>query len=155
MEINFRKLVDRQVLHCVRSDDSQTWVSVQPFTIRHDFMHLAAETELEWRNGFFGLIARGWDIEDFSRSSLPDCTKPTIPEDALRMEHLVGILDNDCDQAFGVFSEMLASSCTGAGLVIPHVSAAQFITIIGRHKHLVKAWDELPKGASLTFSFPL
>ena len=155
MKISFRKLADRQVLHCVRNDHSQTWVSVQAFTVRHDFMHLAAETELEWHNGFFGLIATGWNIEDFSRSSVPDCAKPTIPEDALRMEHLVGILDNSCDQAFGVFSEMLALSCTGARLVTPHVSAAQFIRIIGRYKQLVKARDELPRGASLTFSFPL
>jgi hypothetical protein len=130
-------------------------VSVQPFTIHHDFVHLAAETELEWRNGFFGLIAGGWDIEDFSRNSLPYQSKPKIPEDALRMEHLVGILDKSYDLAFGVFSEMLESSCTGAGLVTPHVSAAQYIKIIRCHKQLIKSWVELPNGASLTFSFPL
>ncbi len=56
------------VLQCERDDGSATWQRQQGRHARffplHDLTHYAVETRLGFRQGFFGLIAAGWDIED-------------------------------------------------------------------------------------------
>lgn len=81
------------VLNCVRSDGSVAWQrndgSRGRFFPLHDLTHYAVETSLGAEDGFYGLIARGWDIRDTTgkgaRGALPDAT--------IAIEHLVGLLD--------------------------------------------------------------
>ncbi|MFN2475248.1 MAG: hypothetical protein ABR526_02765 [Chthoniobacterales bacterium] len=82
------------VLKCVRRDGSVTWQrNEQPrarFFPLHDLTHYAVESVLAAADdGFYGLIARGWDIPETTgkgaRGALPDAT--------IAIEHLVGLLD--------------------------------------------------------------
>jgi hypothetical protein len=55
---------------CTRADGSITWqrqsgkhgVVFPP----HDITHYAVETALGYRDGFFGLLSRGWSMEDIA-----------------------------------------------------------------------------------------
>jgi hypothetical protein len=53
----------------------------------HDLMHYAVETTFPVREGFFGLLARGWDIAAFSDHDDPRYR--TMPAEAVVVERLV------------------------------------------------------------------
>src|SRR5688572_21044751 len=83
----------RAVLRVVRADGSSTWqvhdgpqAAFFPF---HDLTHLAVETVLGTRDGFYGLLADGWDIADTGGRG----ARGPLPPEALLVEHLVGLLD--------------------------------------------------------------
>jgi len=81
------------VLHCIRSDGSETFQHQRgrraAFFPLHDLTHLSVESILGFRRGFFGLIADGWDIEDTGGKGL----RGALPEEAVAVEHLVGSFD--------------------------------------------------------------
>lgn len=82
-------------LACVRADGSTTWQrqdgQLGAFFPPHDLTHYAIETVLGYRNAFYGLIADGWEISDFS-TPFP---RGKLPREAREVEALVGALDVD------------------------------------------------------------
>lgn len=80
-------------LTCVRADDSRTWqrqVGGQGAALpAHDLTHYAVETALGYQQGFYGLIADGWEIGDFAA---PYACGP-IPREAREAELVVGVFD--------------------------------------------------------------
>ena len=54
-------------LSCLRSDGSRTWAKEHPFFPLHDLRHYAVESVLGFDEAFFGLIAAGWEIDDFAK----------------------------------------------------------------------------------------
>jgi hypothetical protein len=50
--------------------------------------HYAVESELKVPDGFFGLLAQGWDITDFG---VPE-KRALMPLEALWVEHVVGVI---------------------------------------------------------------
>jgi hypothetical protein len=56
------------LLRCTRADGSVTWQKQSErhavHFIHHDLTHFAVETTLGYTQGFFGLVAAGWNIED-------------------------------------------------------------------------------------------
>ena len=52
-------------LTCTRSDGSCTWQRLYPNFVVHDLCHYATESLLGLREGFLGLLAQGWDLQDF------------------------------------------------------------------------------------------
>lgn len=91
LQILFAKAKDptaQDVLTCVRSDGSRTWSRLDAVFPIHDMTHYAVETELNAKDGFFGLLAQGWDITDFG---IPE-KRAKMPLEALWIEHVVGIV---------------------------------------------------------------
>jgi hypothetical protein len=92
--IRIKKSADgRSALSCQRRDGSivyqrQTAAQAGFFT-RHDLTHYAVETVLHHRKGFYGLLADGWDFEDFSSK----WDKRKYPADADPSELIVGFFD--------------------------------------------------------------
>ena len=56
-------------LSCTRPDGSVTWQRQEGthgrFFPLHDLTHYAVETVLGYQNGFYGMVARGWNMTDF------------------------------------------------------------------------------------------
>jgi hypothetical protein len=81
------------VLRCARADGSVTWQRQHgpraSFFPLHDLAHYAVETELKFRDGFYGLIAQGWDIDETTGKT----ARGPPPSEAVVVEHLVGLLD--------------------------------------------------------------
>jgi hypothetical protein len=81
------------VLTCERADGSVTWQrqegSLGMVFPSHDLTHYAVETALGYDQGFFGLVADGWDISDFASP----WSRGPIPAQALEVELMVGLLD--------------------------------------------------------------
>src|SRR5262245_18035 len=102
-------------LACVRSDGTRTWSRLHPFFPEHDLTHYAVESVLAFNEAFFGLIASGWDIEDFNRPS----TAERIPAQALLAEQIVGLFDVERGQGARLstqdFNTLLAEKGNASG----------------------------------------
>lgn len=90
MLIRFSRPKGTPVLTCVRGDGSSTYSKSAhgDFFGPHDLMHYAVETTLGLREGFFGLIAAGWTIEQFAERG----AAARLPAEALLAEQIVNLL---------------------------------------------------------------
>ena len=71
MKIQFKKENHKpSILTCTRTDGSTTWVKMYPGFEAHDLGHYAVETVLKFENAFYGMIAKGSNIEDFEMPSI-------------------------------------------------------------------------------------
>ena len=96
LRIEITKLADGAgVLCCRREDGSSTWQRQTrqraPHFARHDLTHYAVETALGYNQGFFGLIAAGWDVEETTGKG----ARGALPAEALEVERLVGLFDTE------------------------------------------------------------
>ncbi|MGI8432294.1 MAG: hypothetical protein ACR2MW_08405 [Chthoniobacterales bacterium] len=89
------------VLTAIRADGSSTLQrQLGPrgqFFPTHDLTHYAVETVLGYREGFFGLIAEGWEISDFA----PPFPRGSIPSKAREVEIVVSLIDTGRPDAAG------------------------------------------------------
>src|SRR5205823_4660298 len=129
-------------LSCTRSDGTVTWQRQQGaqarFFPRHDLTHFAVETVLGHRRGFYGLVAEGWDLDDFGTP----WPRGPIPAGADPAELIVGFLD--AERASGVewpaaeLTEMAAQFYAANGLAgaPPVLTEAQLARVRARMQEL-------------------
>lgn len=143
---------------CERADGTTTWQRYTghqaAFFPLHDLTHLAAETTLAVRRGFFGLVAEGWGIGDFA----PPWPRGPLPTEAARMEVLVGFLDAERAGGerwdAGAFNTNGDQHCAEKGIAPwSPVSEAALAAIRKRRSELFTRWDALPHGESLVVTF--
>jgi hypothetical protein len=143
-------------LACIRADGSRTWGREHPFLPLHDLTHCAVESVLDFDQAFFGLIAAGWDIDDFAKPG----AAARMPLQALVAEHIVGVLDREralpTPMTAAAVSDAVAAS-------LPMSDRARFQPItdpqlarIRAFRHALEArWLGLPPGATLEIEFPV
>jgi hypothetical protein len=96
LTIRFKRHPDHTAsLTCVRRDGTTTWQR-QRGTLGavfppHDLTHYAVEQSLGYCQGFYGLIADGWNIADFAKP----WPRGGIPEEAREVELIVGFFDTE------------------------------------------------------------
>lgn len=135
-------------LTCVRDDGSVTWTHLYSGFVHHDFAHYVIETTLGFENAFFGLVAKGWDIPDFSE---PKSTRPfKIPEEAINTEPIVALLQADLweggTEQDGIFQNHSASLSVS-------VPDEQLEVMRQRLCKLLQRWKDLQPGESMTLQF--
>jgi len=95
LQIAFKKHQNKpNTLSCTRKDGSQTWSKIHPGLAIHDLIHYAVETTLDFQNAFYGLLAQGYNIEDFAlpRAERPIALLPkNLPFEAFYTEFVVGL----------------------------------------------------------------
>jgi hypothetical protein len=142
-------------LACVRDDGSRTWGREHPFFPLHDLTHCIVESVLGFDEAFFGLIAAGWDIDDFAKPG----ASPKLPPQALLAEHIVGVLDRERALSHPMTATEV-NEAVGASLTLAHASyqpitEAQLATAREWRRALEARWHGLPLGATLEITFPL
>lgn len=139
-------------LRCRRRDGSETWQDqagrhAGSFAF-HDLRHYAVEAVLGVRDGFYGLIADGWDIDDTTGKGM----RGPLPIDALVCEELVGLLDRE---RVGGGSAMSAAEVNAHLAQRLGVRTAQAVTgaQLDQIRHLAAElhdrWSALPAGDTL------
>ena len=82
-------------LSCVRANGTSSWQrhrgSSGAFFPLHDLTHYAVETTLHVSGAFYGLLADGWELDDFG----PPWPRGPLPPLALNIELIVGFLDTE------------------------------------------------------------
>ncbi|HET6228779.1 MAG TPA: hypothetical protein VFE05_01800 [Longimicrobiaceae bacterium] len=148
------------VLRCERADGSATWQRQEGAHARffplHDLAHYAAETELGFRDGFYGLIARGWDIAETTGKT----ARGPLPPEAVAVEHLVGTLDGEratgAEWPAGDFNVHAAEFASSRGLPAPRaLTDDELARVRARMRELHARWAALPGGATLELPFDL
>lgn len=142
-------------LVCVRSDGTQTWGKVARFFPVHDLTHYAVESVLGFKEAFFGLLASGWNIDDFAARGVA----ARLPAEAVWAESIVGLLDLErgtgTEWTAEEFNTALAESLRGQGRPgFRPVAADELARTRALRNDLQARWEGLPPGESLQVSFP-
>ena len=151
MLIRFKKgknqhLHKPDTLTCIRDDGSVTWTHIHRVFVQHDFAHYVVETTLGFQNAFFGLVAKGYNIPDFS---LPKSERPfNIPEEAVSAEPIVALLQMELWESFPdpllkPDSEELPANIT----------SKQIETMRKHLRNLLQQWNDLMPGEALILHF--
>jgi CheY-like chemotaxis protein len=146
------------VLRCTRADGSVTWQHQRGQQARffplHDLTHFAVESTLGAADGFFGLIARGWDISETTGKG----ARGALPPGALYIENLVGLLERagigraplDAGELNAELARLVAH---GRLTHAPAVTAAQLAALRSSVEALHQRWASLDDGGTLALSF--
>jgi hypothetical protein len=146
-------------LTCRRPDGSVTWqrqLGQQGlFFPLHDLTHYAVETVLGYTQGFYGLVADGWDFEDFDKA----WPRGRLPDQALLVEFIVGFLD--IERASGAESSAAELYEGAANYSRQHgvdihcaLTDGDLRRIREARGKLFAQWATLPEGESLGLRFP-
>ena len=154
LQISLKKISAQQAsLQCRRPDGSVTWSRVHPFYPTHDLSHFAVETALGLRQGFFGLIAGGWELADFIQRSVA----AQLPTEAFWAECAVGVtelLTGTGSMALADWQAALDQSVAGQDLpAFRRVTEAEYATLTATRAALLRRWAALPVGGTLTLEF--
>jgi hypothetical protein len=154
-----RRTDDGTVLRCVRDDGSVSWQHQRGARARffplHDLAHYAVETTLGARQGFYGLVAAGWEIDDTTGKG----ARGPLPEEALAIENLVGLLDRErASGATWTAVEMndaaTLHATTHGHPIPPPVDDATLARIRERTRELHARWMAVEPGETLELVFP-
>ena len=141
-------------LTCIRDDGSVTWTHLHRGFVQHDFAHYVVETTLgNLENAFFGLVAKGYDIPDFSEPKAE--RRFELPEEAIETEQIVALLHADLlenleysGDSDGIFQDHRASLPVG-------ITDAQLEVMRQELRGLLGRWHDLQPGESMTLQFKL
>jgi len=159
LHIRLKKRADgSSAQSCTRVDGTATWQNLREgqaaFFTRHDLTHIAVETVLRHRLGFYGLLASGWNFSDFSS----DWPRGRIPANADPSELLVGLLD--AEHASGTrwsaiqFNEFVVQFFKSHGAAATSaITEKQLADIRAMLCDLLAQWATVPAGESLELSF--
>jgi len=155
MNIRFTKGNDKpNTLTCIRADGSSTWANLGKMPVGHDLTHYAVETTLGLQNSFFGLLAKGYSIQDFA---LPKEQRTiVVPAEAKQTEFVVGLLQAELSDGAPnpEFFAVLDNACRNANLPLPrHRNPRQLDAIRTRIRELLLQWRSVPPGGALELEF--
>ena len=153
MRVEIAKRADGAgVLRCTREDGSVTWQKQSERLARHfslhDLTHLAVETTLGIRRGFFGLIAEGWEIDDTTGKG----ARGPLPPEAGFAESMVGFFD--AERASG-HEWTLAQVQEFGGPGAQRLTEADLAAVRARRAELFAQWAAVRVGEVLELRFEL
>jgi hypothetical protein len=144
----------------VRSDGTTTWQRQRgkqaAFFPRHDLTHFAVESTLQLRQGFFGLMAAGWDFSDFG-SPWP---RGQLPADGNIAELIVAAFDLERSSGERASAERIngdiAEHCAEKGLPAwAPLTEDDLARIRQKRADLFAKWEATPPGETLELRFDL
>jgi hypothetical protein len=146
-------------LTCERADGSVTWQrqegSIGMVFPSHDLTHYAVETALGYDHGFFGLVADGWDLSDFSAP----WSRGPIPAEALEVELIVGLLDMqrlmnaDWTAAELLEQGQLYVASRGKNARLPELTDEMFARVLDARRAVFSRYAAIAPGETLELVF--
>jgi hypothetical protein len=150
----------RTSLSCARSDGTVTWQRQEgkqaAFFPKHDLTHCAVESVLEERQGFYGLVAAGWDFSDFGTP----WPRGKLPADANVSELIVGFFDLErstgTTESASELNRKIAEYCAAHGLSSRRELTEEDLTRVReRRAELFAKWDSVQPGDALEIPFEM
>lgn len=148
----------RTALSCTRADGTVTWQRQEgqqaAFFPKHDLTHCAVEAVLGLSQGFYGLVAAGWDFSDFG-SPWP---RGRLPVEANISEMIVGFFDierstGEMDAASEI-NRKIAEYCAERGVpAVRELTDDDLAAVRDRRRELFAKWDAVQPGEALEIPF--
>jgi len=155
-----KRIVKPTVLECIREDGSSTWSKLHQGTVSHDIAHYAVETVLGFTKAFYGIIASGFNIDDFElpKNERPEALKPSqLDASALQTEHIVNLLQVEFFNS-GENQDFIAELTTILSenhIPFPeNLNSKTLKSIRTLFSNLLQQWNSLDEGEFLELSFP-
>lgn len=139
---------------CIREDGTTSGMRSSAFFVRHDLTHYAVETVLKLGEGFYGLVASGWDISSFEEREPGSRKSRKLPPQALFAEFLVGTLDLETFPGMVSNEDLrgnLMANCGNLGVPMP--TDEQLERIRKEKARLLEVWAQASPGEVLELSF--
>jgi hypothetical protein len=159
LRIEFRRDRRKQdTLHCFRADGSVTWTKLYPDFAIHDLAHYAVESVLGFTEAFYGILARGYGIEEFEapRAERPAALQPDrLSAQALQTEHLVNLLLTELNYGGPLpdFLTQLSIALAQQDLPpVPDLTEERLAQIRECFQELHVAWARLADGEKITLT---
>lgn len=150
-----KKLGKQSILKIIRDDGTSTWSKLHVGMETHDLCHYAVEHVLEFKNAFYGIINKGFEIGDFElpRDQRPFQVQPTnLHNEALITEHIVNLLEVELLNAGrnDTFIEQLELILEENNLIKPsNLNEKTLLKIRQCYQSLVAKWQQLANENSL------
>jgi len=152
MLIKITKKSGRNQLNCIREDGSFTAANLGPSLPLHDIAHFVAEKTFNIENGFYGLIEKGYSIQQLS--------DPTVIKGLGFESWLAEILTRG-------LQTLLSGACKPEQFIwqvkeeIKHMNAEYVFEINEKlveemflqYTHLIEQWNNLPDGETLELNY--
>lgn len=145
-------------LRVVRDDGSETGCEMpRQGVLPHDLVHAVVESQLQLKDGFLGLVAKGADIA-FAEKSFRDYIDPVRHFEVAQAESVVeglqtqlwqGVFDDDA------FRAGVQGACAMRGVAVPAMTDADGQAMFDAAVRLNEQWRQVPAKAELTLAFPL
>ncbi len=159
--VRIKKTADGgSALTCIRRDGTTTWQRHQGARGRffpwHDLTHYAVETVLGRAHGFYGLVAEGWDLDDFGAP----WPRGPVPWEAGAVELVVGLLD--AERSGGVYWTAAEFNQGAQAHLVAQGDRAheplvltedELIRIRAARARVFAQWAALPPGEALELPF--
>ena len=151
----------RTILKCMREDGSSTFTKLYPNLEIHDIAHYVVEQHLGFRNAFYGLLAKGYTIEDFQlpKNDRPIALHPNnLHPEALITEHLVNLIQTHYNSPYPTHEIMISFQhiLKENGLPFPKKLNADLWELIQKKVvHFMEEWLNLPNKGVLTMKFSI
>ena len=150
----------RTTLSCVRPDGTVTWQRQEggqaAFFPRHDLTHVAVESVLGIRKGFYGLVADGWDLSDFGTP----WPRGHLPIEANLSERAVAFFDRERGTGFmgdaQELNQQLEEFCTESGFKpTPRYTEEDLMRVRQKRGELFSNWDSVKAGETFEVEFSI
>lgn len=144
-------------LTCVRLDSTTTTGEMpRQGILPHDAFHFVVESTLDWRDAFFGTIARGATLDHIEAKLHGQNAGWSKMTQALQSESLVECLQAEqwggaADPA--TFAETLVITCRRRGVPPPDITAGELELVRTALRDFGALWRPLAAGASLERRF--
>lgn len=160
LKIRLKRRADGSAaITCERDDGTSTWQRQEGMIGQvfpaHDMTHYAVETTFGYTEGFFGLVADGWDMSDFTAP----WPRGPIPDEAQQVELLVGLLDMqrrmmaDWNAADLLEQGRLYVASRGDRVVLPSLTDAMLTKVQGLRAEVFANWNSVEPGETLELLF--
>lgn len=148
-------------LTLTRRDGSVTWQRQQGSLAlvfpQHDLTHYAVESTLDYRGAFYGLVADGWEINDFAKP----WPRGPIPVEAREVEMLVGLFDGmrpdrrtwDAAEINRQMRELVVDSKYADHIAPRVLTDADVATVRALRDSLLARWAATEPGSALELEF--
>jgi hypothetical protein len=155
MKVQFTRGRDkRDVLVILRKDGTRSWQH-QPAGIPvHDLTHFAVESTLGLKDGFYGLLAQGWDIMRLTDRDV----RQVLPPEGLWTEFVVGLVQAERTSPDPLpaeeFNKLLESEKANCGLKFERaLKDEELRQIRDCFTQLFMKWRALGPGETMTLDF--
>lgn len=151
MQIRFQKLTnERHRLTIIRADGTIESADLETKSLlKHDFIHLALETEAQLKNSFWGLVASGKSFLELSQNMKEETMRPASDEEVACTEMVVGALagaeKQNIDSA--TFVKNFFAWCKEVSMTYPAWLTLECIDRTReRLRHIQGKWNATPFG---------
>ncbi len=154
LKIILKKKLPQTIFELHRKDKSFTFSKIHPGMEYHELGHWAVESILQLQNSFYGLVNKGYNIEDFEkpREQRVEALLPkNLPSESIFTEHYVNLLMTELNSGKNKnFYTQLLSICAEKNINPPsNFTQQQVEKIRSTYESKVKFWKELPLGTEM------